>query len=368
MKKWKWLTVFIVALVFIVLVVPFLSRGTLTQLALKKAGEVIGAPVEISHAELDLLRGGVTIHHLKIFNPLRRQEIFTAIDTLTLRLPLLPLLKGERGTLSISIRQPVIHYRTNASGNWELKNKLFPSQKKEEGKTELPFHLSSLTVDAGTIYYHDGNVGKTITLSPLNLKVKNLSSFWMETGIDQKGKLRIEGNGNLLAEKISFEADMRLEGLPLVPYEPYYEDPKLPVKITAGNVSLSSKAGCEKNYLRAPVHASIHQLEVEPKRNILVGLAADRLLEEIKNKEGNLELDFLVEGNLYNPQFHITTNLTKAFGKAVASTLIKEVPQTIEKVKELGGEVRSTIESIKQGDVQEGIESGVKKLKGIFGR
>lgn len=367
MKKWKWLIIVAGAIVFVLLLVPFLSRGYLTQLALKKASEVIGAPVQISHAELDLLRGGIAIHHLKIFNPLRTQEIFTVVDKLSVRFPLIPLLKGEKGRLALSAQEPVVHYRTNSQGNWELKNKFFGSSK-PAGKTELPFHLASLAVGNGTVYYHDGKVGKTTTLSSLGLKVKNLSTFWMETIIDGQGKLRIEGDGDFLAGKISFQINMTLKTLPLVPYEAYYEDPKLPVKIAAGSVSLTGKAKCEKNYLHAPVHAKIHQLEVEPKRNILVGEAADRLLEELKNKEGNLELDFLIEGNLYNPQFHITTNLAQAFGKAVASTLIKEVPQLIEKAKVLPEEVRSTIETIKQGDVQKGIETGVKKLKGIFGQ
>lgn len=350
MKKIKW--TFILGGIFILLAwaIAYFSRPYLTQFVLQKASATVGAPVEIAYAELSLFKGAVVIHQLKIGDGVSIKKVAVRFDPLA-------LVKGEKTNLSLSLNQPIFHYP----------NKLVRFMNKEKGSVELPITIETIRVDDGILYYHDSSVGKTITLSQLDVKMRPLSHFSLQGLIDQSASFQIVGNGNLLAKKISFEADAKLEGLPLVPYAPYYENPELPVTITAGNVHLTSKARCQKNHLQAPIHAVIQNLQIKPKK-VLVGVAAEKILAELKNDEGNVVLDFLVSGDLLNPQFRITTNVTREFSNALAKVLVKEVPQLIEKVKVLPAEIRSTVETLQKGSVQEKVETGIQKLKGIFGR
>lgn len=371
MKKFtKWLLVSFLLLVAVAIIVPYASRGYLTRLALQKASEFLGAPVELSYAELNLFEGAVVLHGLKIYNPIRQKEIFTEADTIAVRLQYLPILKGKKGSLSVSIRHPQIQYRTNASGIWELKNKIpllaAPASKE---KTESPITIEKITIKNGAIHYFDGQVGKNILLSDFDLQLNHGASapFHVNFLIDKQGGFSFDGKGDLLAEKISFEGDTALKKLPIVPFEPYYRNEKMPVEITGGTLTLTSRPKCQKNYIQAPVHAVIQELQIRTKQALL-GTAAEDVLKELKNSDGNVVLDFDVAGDLYNPQFRVTTNLTQEFSKAFAKVLVREVPALLEKAKVLPEEIRSTVESLQKGDIKEAVEGGIGKLKGLFGK
>ena len=160
----------------------------------------------------------------------------------------------------------------------------------------------------------------------------------------------MKGRADFLSPKVSFDADLQIRGLALAPLAPYYE-PDLPVRILRGVLSLSSEGKCHKDQLNAPSHIEIRGLEVEPKRKQILGFASNNVVESLKDKEGNVDLDIVVTGNIRSPQFLLTTKLTSAFAKGLSQALVENVPQAMEQIGK---------------GVGDGVKSGVSKLKGLF--
>lgn len=350
-KLLKWLLLLGGIFILLAWTVAYFSRPYLTQFILQKASAVIGTPVEVAHAELDLLQGAIVIHQLKIGDGIRVKKIAVRFSPKSLLL--------ERKTdLTLSFMEPVVHYPIQFP-------KLGGSAK---GPKPLAINFSTIRIDEGVVYYRDQSAGKTFTLSNLNAKIGNLSHVNLRATLNNQTALQIVGSGNWFAAKKSFKAQANVKNLPLLALTSYYNDPKAAFQITGGTANLSAKLDCQKNQLHAPVHAVIQNLQIEPKKKLPLGFSSEKVLAEIKDASGNLELDFLISGDLNHLQFQLLTDLHQALGKALAKTLVQELPATIEKVKTLEKDIRSTIESVKQGDIKKTVEEGVEKLKDIFGQ
>ncbi|MBI4124763.1 MAG: DUF748 domain-containing protein [Deltaproteobacteria bacterium] len=333
MRKLKWVIIGLAGFLILTVALAFFSRPFLTRFALKKAGEAVGAPVTLSRAELNLLAGGLVIHDLKVGD-------FLTVKKITVWVPPLPLLKGEKSTLTLTLKKPVLNFRRK---DLDL---LKP------GEGESPVVIQKIAIENGSLIYNDRSAGKTTTLTKIDMEITP-SGFALTARIDGEAPFRIEGKGNLFDKKTSFEAEVSLKNLPLPPFEPYYDDADNKFKITRGAASLTTQAQCKQNRLSAPVHAVIQNLELQPKRPMLFGAAAERVVEKLKDKEGNLELDFLISGDIKNPQFNLLTDLHRAIAKATASILAEEIPKAVEALPQ---------------EIKQGMEEGIEKLKGIFGQ
>lgn len=334
MKILKWFLIVLAVFLVLTVTLAFFSRPFVTKLALKKAGEAVGAPVTIASAELNLLAGGLVVRDLKVGD-------FLTVRKISIRLPLLPLLKGEKSTLRITLNGPELNFRRA--------NALLL---KPGSGGEPPFTIEKIAVEDGKLIYEDRAAGKTTTLSAVDAEITP-QHFAIAARIDEEAPFQVKGKGDLFAKKISFEADAHLNNLSLPPFEPYYDGAESKFKITRGSASLTSSFRCEKNRLHAPVHAVVHNLEIEPKRPMLFGSASEKVVEALKNKEGNLELDFLISGDVKNPQFNLLTDLHRAIAQAAGAVLVREIPQAVETLPT---------------EIKQGVESGIEKLKGIFGQ
>jgi hypothetical protein len=359
MKK-KFLLFVVILIAAIILFIPFISRGFLTRMALQKAEELLQTHIELSSASLQLLQGSVVLRGLKIYHPDRKKEKIAEAGRVSLKLNYFPMIFGHLGELILEMDHPKLIYTTTRSGQWELSNRI-PLLRKGKGEARLtPFNIERITINGGEVEYRDGRVTSppTVTrLSDIDVRVRRVqlatkedplpAKFDAEFDIQKAGRFQMEGRGDFLSPKISFDSEVKLTSLPLPPFAPYYE-PSLPVRIRRGTLAMSSKAKCEKDYLRAPAHATISGLEVEPKGTKIFGFTSDRVVQSLKDKEGNVELDILIAGNIRNPQFHLVGDLSGAFVKGLSQGLMK-----------------LTAEEIGKG-VKEGVESGLEKLKGLF--
>jgi hypothetical protein len=351
----------------LLLFLPVISRGFLTRIALHKAEDLLQTRIELSSASLHLLTGSVVLNNLKIYHPDRKKdqknEKIADVDKLSLRLNYFPMIFGHMGELVLEMDHPRLVYATTRTGDWELSNRV-PLLKKGKGEKRLtPFDIERIVIEEGEVEYRDGKVSSppTVTkLSDIDLHVRNVrlptpknplpAKFEGEMTIQKAGKFEIEGRGDFLSPKISFEAEVRISSLPLPPFAPYYE-PSLPVRVRRGVLAMKSRAKCEKDYLNAPAHVVVSKLEVEPKGGKIFGFASDRVVQSLKDKKGNVELDILIAGNIRSPQFHLASDLSGAFVKGFSQGLMELGPGAIE---EFGK------------GVKEGAGSGLEKLRGIF--
>lgn len=337
-----------------VLFVPTISRAFLTRYALKTAEDVLQMKVKISSAELHLLSGSVRIKDMAVYHPTRKDEAFIEADSVSVGLKLLPVLIGNKPSIVVDIDSPKLLYITDRRGNWELKNEV-PLFRRGKGERRLPVNVDRIRVDDGFIEFRDGKVGKTTELSDIDLDVKKVqlateedplpAKFELSFEIDDSADVAMEGRADFLSPKISFDSDIKLKGLPLPPFAPYYDKRSMPVTITRGNMAMTSHAKCDKDYLRAPAHMTLSRLRVKPKRASIMGFAADGVVDSLKDKDGRLELDVMISGNIRSPNFHVTNSLSQAFSGNFAKGLVKGTPEKIgdagraagSKLKELFG-------------------------------
>jgi uncharacterized protein DUF748 len=358
------------ALVFVifggaaVLFVPLMSRAFLTHLAEREAESLLQTHVRIASAELRLLQGEIVFQGIEVFHPDRKNEKIVEVGRADIRLKPLPLIFGDLAGLEFEMDQPRLVYATTKSGQWELSHRI-PLLMRGTGEKRLPVNIDEIAIKNGQVEYRDGKVGMTTKIYDIDAHVSHVrlptqkdplpAKFKMSFDIAKGGSFKMTGRADFLSPKISFDSDASLSGLPLPPYAPYY-DKDLPVRITRGGASMSTKAKCSNDYLNAPTHVVISNLSIEPKQAKIFGFASNTVMDALKDKKGQVELDMLISGDIRNPQFHVMTDLTGKFVEALSHGLVMAVPNAIGDVLKGAG-----------GDVKKGTGSALDKLKGLFG-
>jgi hypothetical protein len=367
MKKFlKFALIFVVVLGgAAVLFVPLMSRAFLTRIAVREAERLLQTEVRIASSELRILEGRVIAQGIEVFHPDRKKEKIIEVARVGIQIKPWPMLFGDLAHVEFELDAPKIVYATTKTGQWELSRRI-PFLMRGEGEKRLPVNIDQISIRNGEVDYRDGKVGMTTRVKDIDVKVRNVrlptkdnplpATFKMDFSIARGGDFEMEGRADFLSSKISFDSSATLSGLPLPPYAPYY-DKGLPVRITRGSASMTSKARCDKDYLRAPTHVVVSGLAVQPKQAKIFGFASDTVVESLKNKKGQVELDMMISGNIRNPQFHVMTDLTAAFVESLSKGLIMAVPNQIGDVLKGGG-----------GEVKKGAESGLDKLRGVFKR
>ncbi len=338
----------------LILFIPVISRAFLTHYALKTAERVLKMEVRIASAELRLLTGSVRIKGMAVYHPQRKDETFIEADRVDLDVNLARLFIGKKPSMSVIIDSPKLVYATDKRGDWELKKQV-PLFRRGKGERRLPLNVDRIIIDDGFVEFRDGKVGKTTKLSDIDLDVKRVqlpteddplpSTFDLEFEIDGAADVAMEGRADFLSPTISFDSDIKLKGLPLPPFAPYYDRGTMPVTITRGSMAMTSHAKCQKDYLRAPAHMTLTSLQVQPKKKRIMGFAGDRVVESLKDKDGRLELDVMITGNIRSPNFHITSSVSKAFAGSFSKVLVKDVPEKLEETgKGIGSKIKGLFE------------------------
>lgn len=336
----------------IVFFVPFMSRALLTHYALATAEDVLQMKVSISSAELRLLNASVRINDIAVYHPVRMDETFIKAKHVDVRMRIAPLFIGRNPSLAIAIDKPELVYATDPQGDWELKDKV-PLFRRGTGEKRLPFDVERIRIDDGSVVYRDGRAGKTTKLSDIKLDVKRVqlpregdplpAKFDLKFMIDGAAYVTMEGRADFLSPTISFDANIAMKGLPLPPFAPYYDSASMPVRITHGSAAMKSHARCDKDYLNAPAHMTITALKVQPKKAAVLGFAADRVVQGLKDKNGRLEIDVMISGNIRNPSFHVLNDFSRAFSGSFAKGLVRDVP---DKIGETGKRAGSRIKRL----------------------
>ncbi len=363
----KILKVFLISLVVLggasILFVPLMSRAFLTRIVVRQARELLQTEVRIAHSELRLLEGRVIAQGIEVFHPDRKGERIIEVARAGIQIKPWPILFGELAHVEFEIDAPKLVYATTKTGQWELSRRI-PLLMRGEGEKRLPVNIDEISIKNGEVDYRDGKIGMTTKVKDIDAKVRNVrlptkesplpATFKMDFDIGGGGDFSMTGKADFLSPKISFESDAKLSGLPLPRYAPYY-DKGLPVRILRGSMAMTSHARCDKDYLKAPAHVVISGLAVEPKQAKIFGFAANTVVDSLKDRNGRVEMDMMISGNIRSPQFHVMTDLTAGFVGSLSKGLVMAIPN------QMGEALKGAGEGVKKGT-----ESGLDKLRGIF--
>jgi hypothetical protein len=221
-------------------------------------------------------------------------------------------------------------------------------------------------VQGGKIDFEDRSLARPVVLKFEDVMVivqdiaYPFSDQWTEfeassqlAGRKQKGSIQATGKTNFFNEETKVKTTMK--DIDLVLLRPYIEK-KGDVGIERGYINMTMDAGVVKKHIRAPGAMTIRDLHLSSSGGVsgtFLGVPRSMVLSFLKNNNNEINLDFVLEGDLNNPRFNIRENLATRLSVGLANKLgvsLKGVGETI-----TGGSSKTMGETL-------------KTLKGLFKR
>jgi len=311
------------------------SDSYITRLAHQKAEAALQTHVEFADVDLDIRSGTVTFSQVSVYHHDRKQEKIGEIPVMAVRLRNLRDIFEKNQPVELTLENPRIKFATTRSGAWELSGRI-PLMNRESGEWPLaPYDVDAITVKDGELEFRDGRMGTVIKLSKIQFHAERFREATPDAPLPVKfeakfivggsGRIEAKGEGDFLSTKTSFQADIKVEALPLAPYAAYYES-ALPVYVRGGAAYFSAKATCDRDKLKIPIHASVSGLRVDLKKHKNFEFVADYKIDSMKDSRGMVVADLMVGGDLQKPRITFLTKFDagvgvgmKAVGKKIKS-------------------------------------------------
>jgi hypothetical protein len=140
-------------------------------------------------------------------------------------------------------------------------------------------------------------------------------------GVQRNGKFSIKGWAEL-ATKDS-EIATRLQGVDLVALQPYLIKAS-ETGVKRGSLDLDLKSTVRNNRLKAPGTVTLNGLELAPSDGAMgtfMGVPRSLVVSALKNRNDQIKVQFVLEGNLNDPQFSLNESFAKRMAASVAEGL-----------------------------------------------
>jgi hypothetical protein len=181
-------------------------------------------------------------------------------------------------------------------------------------------------------------------------------------GVQRDGQATVSGWAEVLSKDSSVR--MLLESVDLVALQPYLGR-AAETRVNKGVLDLNLDSEVSQGRLHAPGRLVISDLELAAAHGSLdtfMGIDRNALVTYLKTKDDKIEVDFVITGDLENPQF----SLNEFFAKQVTSALKETIgPLAVEVLKQKAlEEVGKTGGAGESGKTTEGV---LKELEGLLG-
>ena len=345
------------------------------------SGQLLKTQIENALGE-NVKAGSVSISWGKVIiedlNFLRDGRIVGSVKSVTIKADFMSIL-GDKLTISkVEVDQPYFKLVIDTKGNLLLPVVL-PEEKagepKQRGrKKELqkdakpkdtpPVEVKTLALRGGKVDFEDKSLARSVTMRFENLMVDihdiayPFSDQWTDfevscqlAGGKQKSTVNATGKTNLLNEETKVKAVTK--NIDLVLLKPYVEK-KGDVGIERGFINMHMDSSVIKNHIRAPGTMVIRDLQLSSSGGIggtFLGVPRSMVLSFLKNNNNEINLDFVLEGDLNNPRFNIQEDLATRLSVGLA--------------KKLGVSIMGIGEAVAGGSSSI-IEGATRTLKGLF--
>jgi hypothetical protein len=140
-------------------------------------------------------------------------------------------------------------------------------------------------------------------------------------GVQRNGKLSIKGWAELATK--NSEITTRLQGVDLVALQPYLIKAS-ETGVKRGALDLDLKSTVRNNRLHAPGSVTLNGLELansEGAMGTFMGVPRSLVIAALKNRNGQIQVQFTLEGNINDPQFSLNESFSKRMTASVAEGL-----------------------------------------------
>ena len=252
-----------------------------------------------------------------------------------------------------------------------------PKEKAPAGPPARVVVVSRLTVEDGATELFDA----TVAQPPLKVRLEKIQGTVRNIVLPSlKGKCQFDltatvkgvqrdGRGSLAGwvEAASKDSSVRTElrSVDLVALQPYFSK-TAEARVQKGTLDLDLQSEVRNNHLRAPGKLAISDLEFSPATGALdtfMGVPRSAVVNFLKNKGSKIALNFVIEGDISNPQFSLREAFTTRMASAMAEMLGVSIRGVAEGVGTLGRKgVETAGEAAKGlGDALQGLFGGQKK-------
>jgi uncharacterized protein involved in outer membrane biogenesis len=233
--------------------------------------------------------------------------------------------------------------------------------------------ISEITLQQGIIEIFDETVSRPalkVRLEQIEAVVRNLTAPSLKErthfdlaavvkGKQHDGKMKISGWIEQVGRDSSSE--IVLNAVDLVSLQPYLVK-KGETQLSKGTLDLNLKSEVRNNQLDGKGKIVIRDLQFAPGRGTLdtfMGLPRNAVIGFLKNNQGAIDLDFVLKGDVSQPEFSLNEALSTRIASAMAGQLGVSIKGVAEGIGTLG---RKGVEGA--AGVTDAIGSAVK---GLFG-
>jgi len=252
-----------------------------------------------------------------------------------------------------------------------------PKGKAPAGPPAPTVAVSRVTMEDGVVELFDATVAQPplkIRLEKIQATVHNVtvpslkgkSQFDLTAvvkGVQRDGRATLKGWAEMATKDSSVKTELR--SVDLVAFQPYLVK-AAETRVQKGALDLDLQSEVSKNHLRAPGKVVISDLEFASAKGALdtfMGVPRAAVVNFLKNKDNKIAVNFLIEGDINNPQFTIREALATRMASGMAETLGVSIRGVAEGVGTLGQKgVQATGEAAKSlGGALQGLFGGQKK-------
>ena len=140
----------------------------------------------------------------------------------------------------------------------------------------------------------------------------------MVKGVQRDGQLKIDGQAEIATKESQITAQLR--GVDLVDFQPYLIK-TADTRVKKGGLNLDVKSTVRKGRLHAPGTLTLAGLELGSTGSSFMGLPRNAVVGLLKDKGGNISVQFVLDGDLNDPKFSLNESFAGRIGTGLADTL-----------------------------------------------
>ncbi|HMK44972.1 MAG TPA: DUF748 domain-containing protein, partial [Dissulfurispiraceae bacterium] len=230
--------------------------------------------------------------------------------------------------------------------------------------------VQKLTVTDGTLHYYNGKVatpahltrieGVSFTIDAFAYPFSDKPSNYIFAGhVPGRTSGAVSSSGWTILKNKDTDAKVTVRGLDITQVKPYYHK-KGDTDIEQGAMNLDMDLKVKSRMLNAPGRMVLRDLVFASGKGTadkIIGVPKAMVVDLLKSKNGEISLDFTLEGSLDDPKFSMRESLMKRLTAGLAGQLGLPISEIGEAVVGLGKQgVEQTTRSVR------GIGEGLQKL------
>jgi hypothetical protein len=287
------------------------------------------------------------------------------------------LLTGKINVNSIAVVKPYLSALRTKDGKLRVVPSLLekPAPKSQAGQSApIPeVRIGRITLDQGVMELFDA----TVAQPPLKIRLEQLTATVKDVlvpaltgqtafdltgvvkGVQRDGRATVVGWAEVATKDSSVKMD--LSGVDLVAFQPYLSK-AADVRVQKGTLDLNIQSDVRKTKLKAPGRVTLADLEFAPGTGAMatfMGMPRNAVLGFMKDKQNRLTVNFVLEGDINNPQF----SLNEAFSRRMAASMAESLGVSLRGVAEGAGSLgRKGADAV--GEAAKGIGGAFQSLFG----